>query len=418
MPAGRPVRRRGAHRLGAARHVERRPGRPGRPLRRSCAGPSRRTRGCRSRSRSSCARPGSRRPPLHRLRDRRALRRVAARVEHDDVRRAVAGAERRQRPLARLVRRLAGDREAWYQRFETWPAAKPPKSGEERARRRSSASGDGRSDARGGRAWELLPAVRGDHERPRIRCAAARGNRPEGDRRATKVGSSDRLRSVFKSGRAAYADRGERPPPRPALLAVPEERGAPARRSRRDWVVDSSLFLLAARARRRGARDQVDRGLDGPLLVFDVIGGAALCLALWWRRRWPFALGLASVPIVAFSSSAGLAGLIVLFTVAAYRRWQLALLVAAAAARDAAGLPRRAARRRLAALGVLRRRRRWPSRRSSRGACSSAGAASRGASACAAPRPSSSCSSSRPATPSARASRARCTTCSPTGSRC
>ena len=69
-------------------------------------------------------------------------------------------------------------------------------------------------------------------------------------------------------------------------------------------------------------------GWTGPLLVFDVIGGAALCLALWWRRRWPFGLGLASVPIVAFSSSAGLAGLIVLFTVAAYRRWQLAFLVA------------------------------------------------------------------------------------------
>ena len=59
-----------------------------------------------------------------------------------------------------------------------------------------------------------------------------------------------------------------------------------------------------------------------------MIGGAALCLALWWRRRWPFGLGLASVPILAFSSSAGPAGLIVLFTVAAYRRWQLAFLVA------------------------------------------------------------------------------------------
>ena len=42
-------------------------------------------------------------------------------------------------------------------------------------------------------------------------------------------------------------------------------------------------------------------GLDGPLLVVDAIGGAALCLALWWRRRWPVALGLASLPILAVS---------------------------------------------------------------------------------------------------------------------
>jgi signal transduction histidine kinase len=113
------------------------------------------------------------------------------------------------------------------------------------------------------------------------------------------------------------------------MLVIPEEdEEPPARRSRRDWIVDCSLFLLATAVGGLAVADQVGRGLDGPLLVFDVIGGAALCLALWWRRRWPFGLGLASVPIVAFSSSAGIAGLIVLFTVAAYRRWQLAFLVA------------------------------------------------------------------------------------------
>src|SRR5207248_5328646 len=42
----------------------------------------------------------------------------------------------------------------------------------------------------------------------------------------------------------------------------------------------------------------------------------------------PFVLGLASLPILAVSASAGPAGIIILFTVAAYRRWQLAFLVA------------------------------------------------------------------------------------------
>jgi signal transduction histidine kinase len=55
-----------------------------------------------------------------------------------------------------------------------------------------------------------------------------------------------------------------------------------------------------------------------------------LCLALWWRRRWPLGLGLASLPVLAVSSSAGPAGVIILYTVAAYRRWQLTVLIATA----------------------------------------------------------------------------------------
>jgi signal transduction histidine kinase len=114
-----------------------------------------------------------------------------------------------------------------------------------------------------------------------------------------------------------------------ALFAAAEEdEQPPPRRSQRDWIVDCMLFLLATAVGASALADQVGRGLDAPLLVFDVIGGAALCLALWWRRRWPFALGLASVSMQAFSSSAGVAALIILFTVAAYRRWQLAALIA------------------------------------------------------------------------------------------
>jgi signal transduction histidine kinase len=111
-------------------------------------------------------------------------------------------------------------------------------------------------------------------------------------------------------------------------LVSEEDEAAPARRSRRDWIVDSTLFLLAIAVGLMEVADLVMRGLDGPVLLFDVCGGAALCLALWWRRRWPFGLGLASVPVLAVSSSAGPAGAIILFTVAAYRRWHLAFLIA------------------------------------------------------------------------------------------
>ena len=113
-------------------------------------------------------------------------------------------------------------------------------------------------------------------------------------------------------------------------LVVPEEDEAPpARHSRRDWMVDGALFLLAIALGSVTLADSLQHGLHGALLVVDAIGGAALCLTLWWRRRWPLVLGLASLPILAVSSSAGPAGVIILFTVAAYRRWQLAFLVAA-----------------------------------------------------------------------------------------
>jgi signal transduction histidine kinase len=113
------------------------------------------------------------------------------------------------------------------------------------------------------------------------------------------------------------------------MLAAPEEDEAqPTRRARRDWFVDGALFLLAIAMGGAALADSVDHGLGGPLLFLDVIGGAALSLSLWWRRRWPFALGLAATPVVAISSSAGAAGAIILFTVAAYRRWQQAILVA------------------------------------------------------------------------------------------
>jgi signal transduction histidine kinase len=116
-------------------------------------------------------------------------------------------------------------------------------------------------------------------------------------------------------------------------LTAPEaDEPPPARRSRRDWIVDSALFLFAFAAvfGTIAGLNSAAHGLHGPLLVVDAIGGAALCLSLWWRRRWPLGLGLVSLPILAVSASAGLAGVIILYTVAAYRRWQLAALVAAA----------------------------------------------------------------------------------------
>jgi signal transduction histidine kinase len=123
------------------------------------------------------------------------------------------------------------------------------------------------------------------------------------------------------------------PAVRPALsgvLRLEEDDTPVAARSRRDWIVDSALFLFAAVLAITTGLNSAQHGLHGPLLAIDAIGGVVLCLALWWRRRWPLGLGLASLPVLAVSSSAGPAGVIILYTVAAYRRWQLAALVATA----------------------------------------------------------------------------------------
>ena len=110
-----------------------------------------------------------------------------------------------------------------------------------------------------------------------------------------------------------------------------EDDDAPAAaRTRRDWIVDSVLFLLAAVLALASAMTSARQGLHGPLLVIDAIGATMACLALWWRRRWPLGVGLAVVAVQVVSSAAGVPGVVSLYTVAAYRRWQLAFLVAAA----------------------------------------------------------------------------------------
>lgn len=98
-------------------------------------------------------------------------------------------------------------------------------------------------------------------------------------------------------------------------------------RLRRDWLVDTALFVLAIVLGAAGLITSKRHGLHEPLLAVDATCGVALCLALWGRRRWPVALGLASLPILPVSSSAGAASVVILYTVAAYRRWQIALFL-------------------------------------------------------------------------------------------
>jgi signal transduction histidine kinase len=95
------------------------------------------------------------------------------------------------------------------------------------------------------------------------------------------------------------------------------------RRSRRDWAVDISLFVLAALFGLLGvtARHNGSAPVDEPswVLVLDQVVGALGCVALWLRRRWPTQLAVALVLASAFAETVGGAMLVALFTVAIHR---------------------------------------------------------------------------------------------------
>lgn len=105
----------------------------------------------------------------------------------------------------------------------------------------------------------------------------------------------------------------------------PESR---VRRSTRDWIVDACCFLLAGGWGVYSATIVPDRAsVAEPLLVADQLVGAAACIALWWRRRWPVGLAVALLPISLASYVASGAIAVALFTVAVHRRWPVVLVV-------------------------------------------------------------------------------------------
>ncbi|MFJ4870350.1 sensor histidine kinase [Streptomyces sp. NPDC088757] len=87
----------------------------------------------------------------------------------------------------------------------------------------------------------------------------------------------------------------------PSHLVEPGGSGAARpRRTVRDWIVDTSLFLLAALVGLVVA-DTSAQYTSEAVTLFDQLAGALACCALWLRRRWPagLAVGLSLVNLVA-----------------------------------------------------------------------------------------------------------------------
>jgi signal transduction histidine kinase len=108
------------------------------------------------------------------------------------------------------------------------------------------------------------------------------------------------------------------------------------RRTVRDWLVDAALFGFAALWWWWGfvgfvLQPDPDYLAMVPdwMVAIDPWAGTAACLSLWWRRRFPLAIAIAMVPVLAVSATATGAVLISIFTLAVHRGWLPATLVTA-----------------------------------------------------------------------------------------
>src|SRR6266545_6988123 len=104
-------------------------------------------------------------------------------------------------------------------------------------------------------------------------------------------------------------------------------------RSARDWAVDSAFFAAAVVGGLL-SMDAFRDGLAEPYseheLAFDYTIGAACCLALWLRRRWPVWLAVAMLVPAALTFSGAIAYLVAVFTVGVHRRTTIAVLITVA----------------------------------------------------------------------------------------
>ncbi|MFK4087089.1 sensor histidine kinase [Kribbella sp. NPDC020789] len=99
------------------------------------------------------------------------------------------------------------------------------------------------------------------------------------------------------------------------------------RRSPRDWIVDSFIFVAALVFGLTVWNDSKQTLSSETLVALDVWSGLALCLTLWFRRRWPVQLALIASVVSTFSDMASGPTLVLIMSVAIYRPWRTTVLV-------------------------------------------------------------------------------------------
>ena len=140
-------------------------------------------------------------------------------------------------------------------------------------------------------------------------------------------------------GELTVSRAGHRPPEYRWLMPAELRRAADqpyARRSTRDWVIDSLSFALAALWCLVTGIDMVQAQPEilpqweyTPtwLAWADLVAGVVLVVALWWRRRYPVRLAVLAMVLASFSLAAAVAAMIMFFTVAVHRRFAVTAAV-------------------------------------------------------------------------------------------
>ncbi|MER7499985.1 histidine kinase [Nonomuraea pusilla] len=107
----------------------------------------------------------------------------------------------------------------------------------------------------------------------------------------------------------------------PSVLLGDGGDGRPVRRSTRDWIVDTLMFVLACLVALLTVEEM--RGQPEPLLAVEQVTGVLSCVAVWLRRRWPVALAVATTVAATYLELVGGAALVGLFTVAVHRPFRV-----------------------------------------------------------------------------------------------
>ncbi|MGP9017742.1 sensor histidine kinase [Streptomyces sp. BR1] len=125
----------------------------------------------------------------------------------------------------------------------------------------------------------------------------------------------------------------------PSAVAAPELPGDRSGKSRprrtvRDWVVDTLVFLAAVLVGllAADAMNSTAGYSDSPLQAVDLLVGAVACGAVWLRRRHPVGLASALVVITVGAPAAVGALLVALFSLAVHRPLKPAVAVVGSAA--------------------------------------------------------------------------------------
>ncbi|MFE4533467.1 sensor histidine kinase [Streptomyces scopuliridis] len=109
---------------------------------------------------------------------------------------------------------------------------------------------------------------------------------------------------------------------------LPGDRGrARPRRTVRDWVIDTLMFLLAAGIGLIALEASEKAGNSENVVLVDMIVGMLACCALWTRRRWPVALAIVVGAVSAVAPVAGGAALVAIFCVAVHRPFRVVAAV-------------------------------------------------------------------------------------------